>query len=287
MIKKLKRSLMPQPGLLKVARQFKYDPMSSAEIGFSLTSGGFASERRPLPQLVREDEIHFAPVSGGEADLAPLLPFAKEFDLQFLVQALEVVVEGKVEHLLKPGGDNLVKKPKVKLSKANMSVHLKKFCEEGNILEVCPPQREAWRPPNMVDKSAVQLFLLLEAWCVLFPVPKKDGLDRSIFDSREGGYLCCDPGPVNLCSIEVVVKTLAKYNLFWSADLSHGFYPEYTVTLDRFSNVEPKVSPSRPKGPPVSPKGGHTHPGFSSALCGVYSCTMSVTIRILFWTSRV
>lgn len=144
------------------------------------------------------------------------------YDLKWLVVVLEVVLEGQLGHILRK---NITKEEVANLSvpkytTSSMSKSLDRFCDESNILV------EVTKPPIVQAEQTLDPMgvLALCAWCKLFPVMKKNGTWRAIFDSWNGAKMCLPPLPVHFCRMHVLVGIMAKYRLHWCCDLAHWFY---------------------------------------------------------------
>ena len=241
-------SLFPMdvsPVFNKIKEPFLYDP--TAELGFHLISGGYETRNEQLDfkecgkrrTQKEKKEISFDPLDGGKAFLKQLLTWAREEGLKWLIHALELVLEGNVESILKKDiteQEVRARGLKQKCSSA-MKEHLDMFCEPSHILtpagEGVVPLSVPVKPsddaaptdePTPEWEPTPELVVDLVSWCKLFPVLKKNGAWRAIFDSREGAKFCIDPESVHFARMSTVVMCLAKYRLHWTADLKHWFY---------------------------------------------------------------
>jgi hypothetical protein len=252
------------PVFSKGPEPFRYD--AAAELGFHFMSGGFVSKSQAnadnWEKQVKTDlkDIVFDPVDGAKALLLPLLEFSRRYGFKWLTEPLELILEGKIEHILR---DDITDAEKAalrvpKYSNANMSSSLDMFCETSNILvevekpdEVVPPQQptpqekqQQQQPQPQPQKEPTlesELFpdgkFDVVAWCRLFPVLKKNLAWRAIFDSRDAAKFCKTPGPVCFCRMHVLVGILAKYKLHWCCDLAHWFYSLPVSSDNPLSNL--------------------------------------------------
>lgn len=206
-----------------LGKTFKYDPFDDIEFGNHFCSSGY--DKYDVPRKRYDAElIKFAEVKGGDAELVALYALCWRFNLKFALEALDLVLGGDMSVVAKEDLKKPQKIPKKKTN-ADMGIHLDNCCDTWNILEPVEGSSDKnWKPPTEWATDPVEIYLQIEAWCVFFPVAKKDDSFRAIFDSRGAGSLCRRPGPVNFSPMSILVQALAKYGFHWTADLKHWFY---------------------------------------------------------------